>query len=211
MRKLILTVAALALAAPAFAQQTGEKPQDRPARQLTGPNIEAIREAVNTVKADGECMVEFTVTVEGGIKDLKPECDNEEYVPYVLRAMESVTYEPEIFAGEVFDTEGVKQPFKFTRGATSTEKQPVQTKGLEPRDVQRALQRVGGAGTCQAEFLVGLDGKPKNIEPNCTPDKFNPHIKTAIEAMRYTPGEKDGKAIESKVTLPLNLGAAGGG
>ena len=79
----------------------------------------------------------------------------------------------EIFDGELFDSEPIKQTFKF--GAVSApavdprgEKAPVLVTGIEPKDVERAINRVDKEGTCDVKYTVGADGKPKDIVPNCT-------------------------------------------
>jgi hypothetical protein len=203
MRSVILAAMALAAGSPAFAQA----PADRAPKLVTGPTAEVIKEAVNTIKLSGECMVEFTISKEGKAKDLKPTCTPEAYTPYVLRAMEGVEYLPEIFAGEVWDTEGQRQPFKFTGPsvAASTVKQAVVVKNVDPRDISKALNKVDEPGVCQLEFTVGVDGKPKDIAPNCTPEAYNKPIADAIKKMTYQPAEKDGQKVEAKVAMPLNL------
>jgi hypothetical protein len=197
-----------ALAQPALAQ----KPGDRLASQVKGPDAEVIREAVNTIRQPGECMVEFTVGIDGKPKDMKPVCTPAEYAPYALRAMETVEYLPEIFDGEVFETEGGKQPFKFgvttSAAATPGEKAPVKVKDVEPKDIQRAINRIDAAGVCQVTLTVAADGKPKDIQPNCTPDKYNKPIGEAVAKMRFEPGQKGGKAVDwPGYSYPLNLSA----
>ena len=62
-------------------------------------------------------------------------------------------------------------------------------------------------GECKATLTVGLDGKPKDIAPNCTPDEYNKLIQAAIEDMRFEPGVKDGKPAEwPGFQVPLKLG-----
>lgn len=193
----------LAAATPAFAQ----KPADRAPTQVSGPNVEVIREAVNTLKVGGECMVEFSVGKDGKTKNLKPVCTPEAYTPDVVRAMETVEYLPEIFDGEIFETDGHKQPFRFA-GPTvkpATIKQPVVVKNVEPKDISRAINKFDETGACQVTLTVGLDGKPKDIKPNCTPAKYDSMIADAVKKMVYQPAEKDGQQVEASVTIPLSL------
>ncbi len=189
---------ALALAAPATAQ----KPGDHLAKALTGPDVEVVKEAVNAVKQPGECTVVFTIGKDGKAKDLKPTCSVDAYVPYVERAMATVTYDPEVFDGEVFETENVRQPFTFgvQKAAESSDQPPQVITPLDGGDIGRAIARVNKAGSCAMSWVVGTDGVPKEIKPNCTPQKFDPWIKKAIEKMRFKPGTKDGKPVD----WPLN-------
>lgn len=222
MRILLLVAAAFMAAAPALAQTPEEKAKKvtRAAKQLTGPDVAIIKEAVNTIKLGGECMTVFTVGLDGKPKDIKPGCDPAAYDEWVVKAMASVTYTVELFLGEQFETEGMKQPFKFGAGApagaapagaaASAIKEPVVIKGIEPKELSRAINKIDEAGQCNAAFTVGIDGKPKDIVPNCTPDKYNQPIAEAISKTLYTPATKDGQPIEHKVNLPMNLSKPNG-
>ncbi len=210
LKTICVAAAALAFAAPALAQ----KPGDKLAKAVTGPDAAIIKEAVGTIKQAGECMVEFTIGKDGKPKDMKPTCSVASYEPYVLRAMAAVVYEPEIFDGEVFETEGAKQPFKFgvvaaaqsTTAAAPGDKAPVKVKDVEPKDISRAINRLNEAGACTGVFTVGADGKPKDIVPGCTPGKYDKLIGEALAKMRFTPGEKAGKAIDwPGMSMPLTL------
>ncbi|MBI1360355.1 MAG: hypothetical protein GC155_08735 [Alphaproteobacteria bacterium] len=196
---------ALALAAPAMAQ----KPGDHLAKPLTGPDVKVVKEAVDTVKQPGECTVVFTIGKDGKPKDLKPTCSVDAYVPYVERAMATVTYDPEVFDGEVFETEGVKQPFSFgVQKAEASDTPPVPVVALDSGDIGRAIARVNKTGSCNMSYVVGADGVPKDVKPNCTPQRFDPWIKKAVEKMRFKPGMKDGKAVDWPLTdQPLTLTA----
>jgi hypothetical protein len=143
-------------------------------------------------------------------KDMEPVCTPEAYAPYALKAMATVEYLPEIFDGETWETEDVKQAFKFGTaaaegGQADAGKAPVATKDLEPRDIERAIARAGGGGVCNVKYVVGANGEPKNIEPNCDPKKLDNNIKSAFEKMRFEPGQKDGKAVDWPMEQALNL------
>lgn len=204
-------LAAVASTSPVLAQQAGDL-KDRPAKMLTGPSVDVIRAGIGTVGLDGECVVEFTVGLDGKPKDMKPTCTPEAYAPVALEAMAAVEYQTEIFAGEYFETEGVKQAFKFTAGQTVAavdprgEKAPVLVKDFVPADIRRAIDRVKKSGSCDLKYTIGANGQPKNIQPNCTPSDFNSHIEDAVEKLRYEPGQKGGKAVDwPNFTQPLNL------
>jgi hypothetical protein len=200
-------VLGLAAIAPGHAQ----KPADRAPKMVTGPDVAVIKAAAETLRQPGECMVEFTVGVDGKPKDMKPNCTPEAYNEYAVKAMATVEYLPEIFAGEVFETEGFKQPFKFGVTATTVAKAPgdtppVKTKDIDARAVQRAMQAVDKAGSCNAEFTVAADGSVKDIVPGCTPADYDKPISEALAKMKYKPGENAGKAIDwPKMQMPLNL------
>jgi hypothetical protein len=206
-RTIFVAMAVLATAAsPALAQ----KPGDRQAKQVKAADGGAIREGLAAIGQGGECTVTFTVGKDGKPKDMEPVCTPEAYAPYALKAMATVEYLPEIFDGETWETEDVKQAFKFgtvaAEGAPANPgKAPVVIKNLEPKDVERAIARVGGGGICAVKYVVGVNGEPKDIEPNCDPKKLDSHIKTAFEKMRFEPGQKDGKAVDWPMEQPLNL------
>jgi hypothetical protein len=188
---------AAALALPAAAQK-----EDRAPKQLTAANGAVVKEAVETVKQPGECTVTYTVGKDGKPKDMKADCTPADYAPFALKAMSTVTWSPELVSGEAFETEGIKQPFKFGVQvvAASASKSPVATAPLEPALLNRAVDRVNADGSCNMSYVVGADGVPKDIEPHCTPAKFDRYIKDAIEKMRFTPGEKDGKPVDWPMT-----------
>lgn len=197
------------LAAPAMAQ----KPGDKLPVLVNGPDKDVIREAVQTVKAPGECTVEFIVGKDGKPKEMKPTCTNDAYLPFVERAMAAVVYEPEIFDGEIMESEPKRQPFKFGVSQPAAapnqpgDKAPVVIKDIDNGDLQRAMENVDAPGACNLTLTVGADGKAKDIEPNCTPDKYNKSITTAVKKMKFEPGQKDGKPIDwPNFKKPLSLG-----
>jgi hypothetical protein len=213
MKKLISVAAvcvglAGVLAGPAMAQ----KPGDKLAKLVSGPDRDIVKEAVETVHAPGECTVLYVVGKDGKTKDIKPDCDNEAYNPYVVRAIESMTYEPEIFDGEIFESEPIRQAFKFgVEAAPEAAKPPGDTppvpiKTIEPRDVKRALDRVNEDGTCELSYTVTAAGKTADIVPNCTPSAYDPYILDAAKKLTFKPGQNAGQAIDwPNVQLPLNL------
>ncbi len=198
---------AMAVVAAGISPALAQKPADRAAKQVTGPDAGAIREGLAAIGEDGECMVTFTVGKDGKPKDIKPECTPEAYAPYAVKAMATVEYLPEIFDGDTWDTEGVRQPFKFGTAApqAAAGKPPVVTKGLAPLDIERAIARAGGGGVCKVSYVVGVNGEPKDIQPGCDPKKLDRHIAEAFERMRFTPGEKDGKAVDWPMQQELSL------
>jgi hypothetical protein len=197
---------AAVLALPAVAQ--APQKEDRAPKQLTAADGAVVKEAVNAIKEPGECTVVYTVGKDGKPKDMKADCNPAEYAPYALKAMATVTWSPEMVSGEIFETEGIKQPFKFgvVAAPASADKPPVATTPLDGADINRALIKTNAEGSCNMSYTVGTDGKAKNIVPNCTPSKFDKYIKAAVEHMRFTPGEKDGKPVDWDLTNQvLNL------
>lgn len=47
--------------------------------------------------------------------------------------------------------------------------------------------KASGGGKCEAVFTVGVDGKPKDIKPNCTAPALDGVVTRAIESMVYLP------------------------
>lgn len=219
MRIVFLAVAALVAAAPAMGQTPEEKAKKvtRAAKQLTGPDVAIIQDAAKELKLGGECNTVFTVGLDGKPKDIKPNCNPPDYDPYVIKAMASVTYSVELFAGEQFETEGVKQPFKFGAGpGTSMAPPPNPNADVKPPTVAKDIDQATIAdlvkknrlpGKCDISIVVGADGVPKTITPNCTPDRYNDPIQKQIAKMRFNPATKAGAPIEWTVKMPLSLGA----
>jgi hypothetical protein len=201
MLKLICAASLAAiLALPAVAQ--APKKEDRAPKQLTAADGAVVKEAVDSIKEPGECTVVYTVGKDGKPKDMKATCTPAAYEPYALKAMATVTWSPEMVSGEIFETEGIKQPFKFGVAAApaNTDKPPVATVPLDGADINRALIKTNAEGGCNMSYTVGTDGKAKDIVPNCKPSKFDRYMKEAVERMRFTPGEKDGKPVDWPVT-----------
>ena len=53
---------------------------------------------------------------------------------------------------------------------------------------------------------VGVDGKPKDIEPNCSESAFNDGIAAAVSKMVYQPGLKGGQPTDwPGMSIPMTL------
>jgi hypothetical protein len=201
---------AVGLASPAFAQKT-DLP-DRPAKQIKDFDQTAMKEGIATLKASGECTVQYIVGVNGKAKDITTDCSMPEMGPYVTRSIETGEWEPEIFDHEFFDSFPVKQVFKFAAapGAPAVdprgEKSPVLVSGIEQKDIARAINQVDKPGTCNVKYTVGADGKPKDIVPNCDPVAYDEKIIEAMKKMKFEPGQKDGKPTDwPGLNTPMNL------
>ena len=208
MLKWVCAVAiAAAVASPAMAQ----KPGDKPAKRIKEFDQTAIKEGLDLLRKGGECTVNYIVSDKGKAKDISADCSVPEMAPYVVRTVESAEWEPEIFDGEAFDSYPIKQTFKFGTIAGATvdprgEKSPVLVKGVEPKDVERAINRVDAAGTCDVKYTVGADGAPKDIVPNCTESALDSHIAEAVARMKFEPGLKDGQPTDwPGMSMPMNL------
>ncbi|MEZ6030632.1 MAG: hypothetical protein R3C46_12895 [Hyphomonadaceae bacterium] len=197
------------VAAPAFAQKT-DLP-DRPAKRISEYDPTAIREANTTLRLDGMCTADFTVSAAGELADLSIDCTHPEMAPYIEATMRSAKWQPEILEGEFFDSLPMRERFKYGTSAAPTvdprgEKSPVLQDGIVPRDITKAIAEVNQEGACKVKFTVGVDGKPKDIQPNCDPAAYDPLITAAVERMKYTPGEKDGQPTDwPNLSLPINL------
>lgn len=206
MLKLVCSVAAIAvLAAPAMAQEEGEY---RNATRTKGPDMSIVQAAVDELAGGAECNAVFTVGEDGKPRDVEPNCSDARYDPYIVRAVESMEYLPEIFDGEIFATEGVKQPFVFgvqTAANSSDGQPPTVIEGINGGDITRAMNRVDEEGMCEVKFTVGTDGKPKDIEPNCEPSRYDSYILEIVEEIEYEPGMRDGQAVDWPMSMPLKL------
>lgn len=198
---------ALTVASPALAQ----KPADRPAKQTKPFDQTPMKEGMAAIKKGGECIAKYVVSKEGKAKDVSADCTVPEMAPYIVRTVETAEWTPEIFDGEIFDTEPIKQIFKFSGPAAAAvdprgEKAPVVVKGIEPKDVERAIARTKKQGTCDVKYTIGADGVPKDIAPNCTEPALNPHIAEAVAKMKYEPGLKGGQPTDwPGMSMPMNL------
>lgn len=204
-------VCAVALATAAVSPALAQKPGDKPAKRIKEFDQTAMKEGLGVLKQGGECTVNYIVSDKGKAKDISADCSVPDMAPYVVRTVESAEWEPEIFDGEAFDSYPIKQTFKFGTVAGTTvdprgEKSPVLMTGIEPKDVERAINRVDVAGTCAVKYTVAADGKPKDIVPNCTEAALDPHIAEAVARMKFEPGLKGGQPTDwPGMSMPMNL------
>jgi len=209
MKALICAVAiSLGVAAPAFAQKT-DLP-DRPAKQTNTFDTAAMKEGNTTLKANGACTAQYIVSAEGKAKDITVDCTHPEMAAYVARTIETGEWDPEIFEGEFFDSYPLRQQFNYGTGAAGPdprgEKAPVMESGVEPRDITRAISEIDEEGACEVKYTVGADGKPKDIQPNCTPAEYNDKILAAVGKMEFAPGQKGGQPTDwPGLSMPLKL------
>ena len=192
--RLAAPVLLAAFAAPAFAQQG---PEFRNPTVVTPPDQGILKEAAEAAKTagGGSCEAVFTVGVDGKPKDIKPNCTAPVLDPFVIRAVESMVYLPEIYRYEVFEAEGVKQPFNFET-KTVTMKAPVAKSSLAQRDINRIQKKVGKAGSCAIKLNVAANGKAKDVAPNCNPSDYDQHVKPLVEKLQFEPGMSEDKAVD---------------
>ncbi len=205
-----VAAATLALAAPAFAQKT-DLP-DRTAKQIGEFDVTAMKEGNNTLKLNGSCTAQYIVSVEGKAKDITMDCTHPAMAPYIVRTIETGTWDPEVFDHEFFDSFPFRQVFNYGTGAAGPdprgEKSPVLDTGVDAKDVQDAIKKVKEEGICEVKYTVGADGKPKDIAPNCTPDGYNGPISEAIAKMTFKPGLKGGAPTDwPGMSMPIKLSA----
>jgi hypothetical protein len=198
----------LGVTAPAFAQKT-DLP-DRPAKRMSDFDPTAIREANATLQVSGLCNVQFIVTAAAELSDMSIDCTHPEIVPAVEKTMRSATWQAEILEGEFFDSFPMREAFKYGTNPAAEDprgqKAPIMQDGIVPRDIEKALNQINQEGSCDVKFTVGANGKPKDIQPNCTPPEYNDLIVAAMGRMNYTPGEKDGAATDwPGLSMPLKL------
>jgi hypothetical protein len=202
-------ICAVALAASAVSPAVAQKPKDSPEKMVTQFDTEAIKEGIRALNASGECAVTFVVGVNGKTKDHSADCTVPEFAPYAIKAVQGSVWEPEILDGEKIDSYPRRQAFKFgavSGGDPRGEKAPVLVKNIVPNEVERVITKVDNAGTCDVRYPVGADGKPKDIQPNCTDSSFNSGIAAAVSNMEYEPGLKDGQPTDwPGMSMPMNL------
>lgn len=203
-----VAAASLALAAPAFAQKT-DLP-DRPAKQTNQFDTTAMKEGNAVLKQNGSCTAQYIVSAQGKAKDITVDCTHPEMASFVARTIETGQWDPEIFDGEFFDSYPLRQMFNYGTGAAGPdprgEKAPVLETGVEPKDIERAINQVDEEGTCDVRYTVGADGAPKDIQPNCTPAAYNEKIIEAISKMEFTPGQKGGAPTDwPGMSMPIKL------
>lgn len=200
--------AAVALASPAFAQKT-DLP-DRPAKQTTPFDTAAMKEGNALLKANGLCTAQYVISEEGKAKNITADCTHPEMAPYVVKTIETGVWDPEIFDGYFFDSDPVRQQFAYGTGAPAIdprgEKSPVMKTAISPRAMNKAMEKVKKDGMCDVKFTVAANGKPKDIEPNCTPADYNEPIADAVAEMDFTPAQKDGQPTDwPGMAMPLKL------
>ena len=211
-------ICAIALAAAVASPAMAQKPKDRVMKQTKPFDIEIIKEGIRTVKQSGECTVTYIVSKEGKAKDSKAECTIADFAPFAIRAVESGEWQSEITGGEYWDSDPIKQTFKFGAVAGPPaadprgEKAPVIVTALDSKEIERAIAKASSqkgsppVERCDPTFTVGVDGKPKDIVPNCKPQSLNPAITEAIKKLVYMPGQKDGQPVDwPNMAMPMNL------
>jgi hypothetical protein len=206
-----VAAAAMAMAAPAFAQDLETDLPDRPAKQTTPFDTAAMKEGNSLLKANGVCNAQYIISALGKAKNITVDCTHPEMAPYVVRTIETGVWDAEVFDGYFFDTEApTRQQFAYGTGAPAVdprgEKSPVMKTAIEARLLNNAMQKIDKDGACDVKFTVGADGAPKDIQPNCTPDAFNDPISKAIAEMEFTPAQKGGQPTDwPGMSMPLKL------
>jgi len=200
--------ASLALAGPAFAQKT-DLP-DRPAKQTTQFDVAAMREGNVLLKANGTCTAQYIVGANGRAKDITVDCTHPDMATYVSRTIETGVWDAEVLEKEFLDSLPMRQIFNYGTGAAGPdprgEKSPILVDGLRERDISGAIGKVDKEGMCDVKYTVGADGKPKDVQPNCTPEEYNDLIIAAMAKMVFTPGQKGGAPTDwPGISMPVKL------
>jgi hypothetical protein len=208
-----LSALAMTLVAQASAQKP-PPPEEVPAKVLTGPNTDAIKEGMATIHEAGECKVTYIISKQAKLKNPKADCTIPEMVPFALKAMEAMTFQANTFDGSSFDSDEMVQPFKWTASVASpaaaaggAASAPVMTKPIDARALGEVMNRVKRPGKCAATFVVGVNGKPKDVKSNCDPKAYDAPVTKLLGEMVYTPAMADGKPVDRPVEFPLNLSA----
>jgi protein TonB len=81
--------------------------------------------------------------------------------------------------------------------------QPIQPPILSYPD---PMGRQGIQGTCDVRFDVSIDGRPYNVEPNCSHSGFEREAARAIGKVQFTPKIQRGQRVERKnVVYPIEF------
>jgi len=200
--------ASLAFAGPALAQKT-DLP-DRPAKQTTPFDVAAMKEGNTLLKANGTCMAQYIVGANGRAKDITVDCTHADMAPYVSRTIETGVWDAEVLEKEFLDSLPMRQIFNYGTGPAGPdprgEKSPVLVDGLRERDITAALAKVDQEGMCDVKYTVGANGKPKDVEPNCTPPEYNDLILAAVARMVFEPAQKGGAPTDwPGINMPVKL------
>jgi hypothetical protein len=187
-----------AVAAPAMAQDVKTKLADRPMKKVKDYDQEPIKEGIKATGQSGLCTASFVVAHTGKAKNINVDCPSPDFVPYVVRAVESAEWEAEVVGGYFFDNP-LKQQFKFGTNVVADprgEKGPSLVNGIQQRDIDKAMDTVKAAGSCDMKYTVGVDGVPKDIVPGCTPAAYDLLMIEAVKKMKFQPGQKGGQPTE---------------
>jgi protein TonB len=68
------------------------------------------------------------------------------------------------------------------------------------------MKRAGISGTVRLEFVVTAEGTTRNIKViRSTNPAFEENAIRAVRKWRFQPGEKDGKAVDARVRIPISF------
>jgi hypothetical protein len=206
-----LALAACA-AAPAFAQQDVKTTlPDRPLKQTKEFDQAPILEGMKATGQSGLCTATYIVGTSGKPKNVVADCASPDFVPYVVRAVEAAEFDAEIVGGYIFESRPKRQTFKFGTETVAAvdprgEKAPVLTRTIQESDLQKVISRLKQNDKCDLKFVVGADGIPKDIAPNCTVESANVALIDAVKKMKYTPGEKGGQPTDwPGISMPVSI------
>jgi xylulose-5-phosphate/fructose-6-phosphate phosphoketolase len=83
---------------------------------------------------------------------------------------------------------------------------PVMVDGLRERDITSALAKVDKEGMCDVKYTVGANGKPKDVQTNCSPPEYNDLMLAAVAKMKFEPGQKGGAPTDwPGMSMPVKL------
>ena len=83
---------------------------------------------------------------------------------------------------------------------------PAATARLIARSYPENLRSTGTGGTVELQFVINADGKvdPASIQIVDSPvAALGTAAKAVVEKMEFVPGKKDGQAVRSRVSLPI--------
>jgi hypothetical protein len=200
----------LAVAAPALAQDVKTTLPDRPMKKVKEFDQAPIKEGITATGQSGICTASFIVAHTGKAKNINVDCPSPDFVPFVVKAVESAEWEAEVVGGYFFENP-VKQQFKFgTVVGTDPrgEKGPTLITGMAQREINKAIETIKESGSCTIKYTVGADGSPKDMAVACTPSSYDAPVLEIAKKMKFQPGLKAGQPTDwPGLSSTLALGA----
>ena len=100
----------------------------------------------------------------------------------------------------------MRQNFLLGRGAAdSGSDHPARVSSKVDPEYPYAQRAQGHQGTVTVEMTVGTDGTPWNVRVTQSDPAFDDAVTMAVRQWRFAPARKDGKAVESTVTVPVSF------
>jgi VWFA-related protein/TonB family protein len=125
-------------------------------------------------------------------------------VPFRLRG--SVTGQPSMDTAAEMRVLMQNYQAQYGRGvADAGGDHPAQVLSKVNPEYPYALRAQGYQGSVALEVTVGVDGVPKDIRVLRSDPALDAAVLTAVRQWRFTPARKDGRPVESTITVPISF------